>query len=532
MLNLTAYLILAAFLTVIIGLGYLAYRRTKTSKDYMVGGGNNHPFLMAMAYGSTFISTSAIVGFGGTAAMFGMGLLWLAFCNIFVGILLAFIVFGKPTQRLGRKLNAMTFPELLGKHFKSRFIQKYASLIILLAMPLYASAVMIGAARFLETVLFLDYTTAVIIFAVIVAAYVITGGLKGIFYTDAFMGTLMFVGMVMLLVITYMNLGGITGAHQALTSMANLVPDSLAAKGHQGWTSMPAFGSEIWWVVVSTLVMGVGIGVLAQPQLIVRYLTVQGPKELNRAVPVGGIFILMMTGVAFVVGALTNVYFFQTSGQISLAASMDPLTKLPNIDKIIPLYINQAMPSWFPYVFLLTMLSAAMSTLSGQFHVMGTSLSYDLYKKGGLMGNRLAIIAALIVSVWLTFKMPPNIIAVATAVFFGLCAASFLPTYTAALFWPKATKYGAIASMVTGSVVSLLLMIFVHAKEAGALGISQAVLGRATMVGFPWTVIDPMVISLPIAAIVLVVVSLATQEETSLMADMISEKDFVEPQEI
>jgi len=532
MSNLTSYLLVALFLLVVVVLGFLAYRRTHTAKDYLVGGGNNHPFLMAMAYGSTFISTSAIVGFGGTAAMFGMSLLWLAFCNIFVGILLAFLVFGKPTQKLGKALNAMTFPELMGKRYNSRFIQQYASLVILLAMPLYAAAVMIGAARFLETVLHLNYTSAVIIFAVIVAAYVITGGLKGIFYTDAFMGTLMFIGMVMLLVVTYTNLGGVTAAHQALTDMAGLVPDSLAAKGHLGWTAMPAAGSEIWWVVISTLVLGVGIGVLAQPQLIVRYLTVKGPKELNRAVPVGGVFILMMTGVAFLVGALTNVYFFQTAGQISLAASMDPVSGLPNIDKIIPLYIEQAMPSWFPYVFLLTMLSAAMSTLSGQFHVMGTSLSYDLYKKSGLLGNRLAIVAALIVSVWLTFKMPPSIIAVATAVFFGLCAASFLPAYAAALFWPRVTKQGAIASMISGSMCSLLLMLFVHAKEASAIGISEAILGRVTLIGFPWTVIDPMVLSLPLSAIVLVAVSLATQPDRDFLQELSLKKGLADSGEI
>ena len=79
---------------------------------------------------------------------------------------------------------------------------------------------------------------------------------------------------------------------------------------------MPLFGwgdpkYNLWWIVISTVVMGVGIGVLAQPQLVVRFMTVKSDRELNRAVLVGGIFILMMTGVAFTVGALSNVYFYQ-----------------------------------------------------------------------------------------------------------------------------------------------------------------------------------------------------------------------------
>ena len=44
-----------------------------------------NPIVMALSYGATFISASAIVGFGGVAAAFGMGIQWLCFLNMFVG---------------------------------------------------------------------------------------------------------------------------------------------------------------------------------------------------------------------------------------------------------------------------------------------------------------------------------------------------------------------------------------------------------------------------------------------------------------
>jgi SSS family solute:Na+ symporter len=56
---------------------------------------------MALSYGATFISTAAIVGFGGTAANYGMGILWLVFLNILVGIFIAFVLFGKRTRKMG-----------------------------------------------------------------------------------------------------------------------------------------------------------------------------------------------------------------------------------------------------------------------------------------------------------------------------------------------------------------------------------------------------------------------------------------------
>ena len=224
-----------------------------------------------------------------------------------MGVFLAFIVYGKRTRKMGHNLGAMTFPELLGKRFDSKFVQYFSGLVIFFGMPMYASVVLIGAARFIETTLAIKFDLALLIYTIIIAVYVIWGGLKGVMYTDALQGTIMFIGMTILLVMTYAHLGGITAAHQALTNIASMVPQNLAAQGHTGWTSMPTFGSAWWWTMVSTIVMGVGIGVLAMPQLVIRFMTVKSDRELNRGVLIGGIFLLAMTGVAYVVGSLTNV---------------------------------------------------------------------------------------------------------------------------------------------------------------------------------------------------------------------------------
>jgi SSS family solute:Na+ symporter len=74
-------IIVLIYLALIIYVGYVAWRRTKTADDYMVAGRATHPFIMALSYGATFISTAAIVGFGGVAGVYGLGLLWLPFMN-------------------------------------------------------------------------------------------------------------------------------------------------------------------------------------------------------------------------------------------------------------------------------------------------------------------------------------------------------------------------------------------------------------------------------------------------------------------
>jgi len=501
------------YLMAVFYLSWYGYKRTREVEDFMVAGRKAHPFVVALSYGTTFISTSAIVGFGGVAGLFGMGLLWLTFLNIFVGIFIAFVLFGTRTRRMGKNIGAITFPELLGKRFKSRFIQGFSGVLIFLFMPLYAGIVLIGAARFIEVTLNIDYNIALLIFVVIIAAYVITGGLIAVMYTEALQGTIMFVGMLLLLIFTYVILGGVSGAHQGLTELAALAPASLTAGGFNGWTAFPTLGSPIWWTLVSTIVLGVGIGVLAQPQLAVRFMTTASDRSLYKATAIGGVFILMMTGVAFIVGALSNLYFYRTEGLISVAAAGG------NIDKIIPMYITSAMPDFFVVIFMLTLLAAAMSTLASQFHVMGTAIGHDFYRefiRKGKIGftvplTRLGIMFTILLSVILAYTLPISIIARATAIFMGLCAAAFLPMYIGALFWKKMSREGAVASLLVGTVSSLFWLTFVHAKEATALGICKGIFGVDTLLTGTWTVVDPIVVALPISLVVAFAVSLFTK---------------------
>jgi len=498
--------------------GYVAWRRTKTADDYLVAGRETHPFIMALSYGATFISTAAIVGFGGTAGVYGMGLLWLTFLNILVGIFIAFVLFGKRTRKMGHNLGALTFPEFLSRRFDSKFIQYFSGLVIFFGMTLYSSVVLIGMARFAETTLSIDYNIALVVLAVIVALYVIFGGIRGVMYTDALQGTIMFVGMFILLVATYWMLGGVVDANQALTNLVNVVPAkataTATATGFTGWTSMPALGSPFWWTLVSTLILGVGIGVLSQPQLVVRFMTVKSNKELNRAVLVGGIFILLMTGTAFIVGALSNVYFFDKIGQLAMQAAGG------NADKIIPAFITSAMPLWFAYLFMITLLSAAMSTLSAQVHTQGTALGRDIYetvinKKGGasVMIARLGIAIAMIIAVIMGFILPANIIAVGTSMWFSITAAAFLSMYVFALFWKGCTKVGAISGLVVGTLMSLFWLVFEYKKSAEALGVAKALTGQAVLTtSVPWPTVDPIVIALPVAFVVTIVVSLLTKK--------------------
>ena len=271
--------------------------------------------------------------------------------------------------------------------------------------------------------------------------------------------------------------------------------------------------------------MGVGIGVLAQPQLAVRFMTVKSDRELNRAVLVGGVFILLMTGTAFTVGALANVYFFNESGQIAFfAANKD-------IEQIIPEFMKRFMPFWVCDIFFVTLMAAAMSTASGQFHVMGTSAGRDLFDAFGknlssgasILVTRLGILVTLIASVLLAYILPVffesgiAIVARGTAIFMGLCAATFLPMFVGGLYTKRITKSAAIWGGLAGFIVSLLWILFVHEKESSVFLVCNAIFGRPSFFGetrtgfILWSEMDALFIGLPVSLVVTVLLSFVTK---------------------
>jgi len=524
-------IIIIAYLALVGYLGFVGYKQTKNTEDYLIAGRDTHPFIMALSYGATFISTAAIVGFGGVAAWLGNSLLWLTFFNIFIGIFVAFVFLGNPTRKMGYRLNAHTFPEFLGKRFDSKFIQMFGAIIILLFMPLYATAVLIGGTHFIALYFSVDYHMALLVFSIIITAYVIAGGLKGVMLTDALQGSIMFIAMIILLFVTFDSLGGISEAFSKLdsvwtttvieplsnVSMKDLKPGGpdfmmklSTLWGFEGWNKMPIFLSNGWLFVITTIVFGVGIGVLAQPQLIVRFMTVSSKRELNRAVLIGGVFILSMTGIVFIVGSLTNAWYYEFN------EGRNALQSAGSIGKVIPHFINIAMPKWFSFIFLFALISAAMSTLSSQFHTMGTAVGRDLFEQiskkdlNSTMVTRVGIIIMIIISVIMAyfFDEQPAIIARSTAIFFALCASIFLPSFIGGLFWRRVTTTGAISSMLTGFVASSFWLLFVHFKEAKALGLCKALFGTHSLIGGKIAFVDALVIALPLSAIVLIVVSL------------------------
>jgi len=489
--------------------GYMGYKKTKTKEDYFVAGRKMGGFVIAFSYGATFISAVALIGFSGIASLYGHSILWLSFLNIFIGIFIAFVFFGFRTRKIGLSLNAMTLPELLGRRFNSIRLQAVSGIIIAVVMVAYTSAVFLAIASLFELSFGIPYQICVVIFTIIVALYLVAGGLYAVMWTHAVQGILMVIGMVIITLWIYLSLGGLIPAHEAAaaltTSDLTALGTPAAVLAPNGLTSMPPLFSEPFMMIL-TLLFGVGIGVLAQPQLITRYLTAKNEKALRLAIPLGGVFILVMTFTAFSIGPLCNVLMKQNG-------LLYPGTP----DKVLPLIVSteSLFPQWFLFLFLFAILSAAMSTASALFHTAGASIGRDVCEKGilkqcsnkqSILISRLATLVLIFVTLLITLN-PLDVVAFMTAFFFGLMACTFLAPYTLMLYWKKTSRQGAWIGMLGGFLFTMAWYILIYFKTA------PNIIGSSLVADYHINMLDPLFIGVPLSFMLVILFSLIFKQD-------------------
>ncbi|MDR1403945.1 MAG: sodium:solute symporter family protein [Candidatus Methanoplasma sp.] len=526
---------LAVFIGATILLGVYGYRNTKNNQEFLLGRNKSNSVLIALSYGATFLSASAIIGFGGQAATHGMSLIWLCFLNLFLGLFVAFVVFGTRVRRIGRKLGASTFADLLGKIYGSKGIRAFTAIIIVVMMPIYCAAVLKGGVNSLVVLTGLyDFQDLIlIIVAVVVGLYVVYGGIIAVMYNDALQAGIMFIGMAVILVVTLVSVGGFTAANVSLSDLWSSGAGSSAGtlEGFGGWTSFSSFGTPEWMTVVSTFLLGVGIGALTQPQLVVRFMSAKNDRMLKRSMIIGSIFMVVIVGSAYTVGALSNVYFFENYGETAFQYLGG------KVDFIIPEFVLDVFSGIrfgdvFICLFILSLICAAISTISALMHTIGVAGGYDLFTllknrknentedSRSLRVNRSVTAVVMILLVVYCYLMPDDIIAKATSLFMGLTAAALLPTMAYGLYSKRPRKDAAFASILAGTIAYLFWALFINAGTSVFLPVCKWLTGNKVLfMDSSLMYVDALIISLPLSVLTLALVCAVKRNSAGKLND-------------
>jgi SSS family solute:Na+ symporter len=138
---------------------------------------------------------------------------------------------------------------------------------------------------------------------------------------------------------------------------------------------------------------------------------------------------------------------------------------VPNASDFIFVYgVQAAMPSMFLWgIFAVIVMAAVMSTTDRLMLTIGTYFSWDIYKKilrpdapekQVLLVSQISVFVAAAVTLLLALN-PPDMLVWLIWAGLGIMYATFAVPLLAGLYWRRATREGALASMAIGLIASL-----------------------------------------------------------------------------
>ncbi len=460
---------LSLYAAMIIIIGIIGLRKTKSFSDYFLGGGNIGPWMSAFSYGTAYFSAVVFIGFAGKVGWgFGLSGIWIGIFNALIGVLAVWGILGWKIKKMSIEYNVATMSEFFEKRYNSKFLKLFSSANIFIFFIPYSAAVFIGLSYLFQSSFpGIEYWHAVVFMGVFTSIYLVLGGYKSMTMIDTVFGMIMTVGVVVLLVFTLGKGGGITSI---TTTLSKINPKLTEIIGPPGW-----------WPLFS-LIFLTSVAPFAMPQLIQKFYAIKDKKSIKIGMYASTFFALLIGGVAYFIGSTTRVIL--TIDKFPHLYENGNLIKT-KVDALMPELLNFVVPESLTIIILILILSASMSTLAALVLISSSSLVKDFYAgfinknaddKKLTMLMRLGSVFFIFISVIIALIKPDSIVAI-LGISWGAIGSAFLGPFIWGLFTKFANKFGAISSGVIGLSITLILYITgMSSPQAGTIGMIVSLL--------------------------------------------------------
>ena len=428
-------IVMVIYFAILVVVGFVTQRSTKSTADYHIGGRRIGAMVSALSFVAAYFSSVVIIGGGGYGYKYGLSTLWIAAINVLIGCFLAWLVLGKRTRELTKKLKAVTMPDFFAKRYHLPFARIFVSIVISLFLIIYNVSILKGLGDTFNVLLGIDYKWGVVISGLIVLVYVSYGGYLAVVWTGFIQAIIMGVSLILLLTNTLRVTGGLTAGVTALKAIDTGLVETPGLWGFPGMISY---------------VLVVSLGVWGMPQMLARFYSIKD----NKAVRNGALIATIGGCIAFIpylVGALARTKF----------------PGLENADLAIPMMVNTYLPTIVIAIFFVGVIAAGMSTFSSVLIIsagalirdlLKTSFSFKINDKQEIQWSMFSSFIIGLISILLALK-PPGLVLQLTAFSWAVIASTCLAPFLFGLYWNGTTKTGVIFSMVGGFLVSIGWML-------------------------------------------------------------------------
>jgi cation/acetate symporter len=543
-----------------LGLGAYGVRFVRTTSDLLVASRAVTAWWNAAAISGEYLSAASFLGIAGLELQLGASALWQA-VGFTAGYLALLLFVAAPLRRFG----SYTIPDFAEARLRSPPLRMLAAAVVLVIGVFYLLPQLKGAGLALNVVTGAPYWVGVVVVAAIVAVNVAIGGMRGITYVQAFQFWVKVFAVSVPVIVLLIHLGGlparsalfgrdyphagsrgltvklaspqrvefpaagsfsvdgrivrvVAGRHVTLPRgrvrlpAGGIVPmaDGITPQRGTQW-SRPVGGSgEASPLLIYSLLIATFLGTMGLPHILVRFYTNPDGTAARRT-------------TVRVLGLLAMFYLFPAFYG-ALGRALTPQLYVTGQTDDVVLRLPQA--AWPGTVgTLLGALVAAgafaafLSTSSGLLVSLAGTISHDIWprlakgKPSGVATRRrwfrVAAVAAIFPPAALALLAQSVDIAILVGWAFAIAASTFCPLFLLGIWWTRLTARGAAAGMIVGmgiATTAILIGLAMGDPETGA----GALLAQ------------PAVASVPLAFLVMIVVSLRDPRRLDPAAEMLA----------
>ena len=441
-------IVFLAYFAALIGIAVFRSRQMQEMSDYVLAGRRVGSFTSALSSGSSATSGWTMLVFPALAFMNGAVEFWTVL-SIVLGIWLTWAIYAKRLRRYTIAAeNSLTFPEFFEKRFGDEWgvLRTLSAVIALFFITFYISSGLIAGSKLLNTVFGLDGIVGILVTLVAVASYTFIGGFLAVSRTDVFQALIMLAGFFILpLTLFFIT----SDPFQGLEGMSAGFWNPFTDASGQGITVTFLLSAAGW-----------GLGSFGSLRILQRFMAVESEERINPSRNISTLW----TTLIFVFGLFLGLIAVPALAE---AGHMDDVAADP--ERLYLVAATVFFPPIIAGVLLSAVIAAVMSTADSQLLLASAIATDDLplirryayakryvYVLGAFarvwLGRFLLVVVGLIAALLSIFN-PDSVFNLVSYAWGGMGAA-FGPLILLALYWRRFNFWGAITSLLTGTVVA------------------------------------------------------------------------------
>ena len=448
-----------------------------------------------LAIAGDFMSATTVLGVVGF--YFGGGVdTMIYFVAPLAAMCLILLWIAGPLRRLGR----FTLGDVLVARLADPRMRAFSGVSTIVISLLYLLAQLVGAGALISVLFGLSFNASVIIVGALMAIYITFGGMLAATWVQIIKAVLLVCAIIALSGFAIVHAGGLGGLY-----------DRAAAIHPLGERLFQFGGMKYDLFSAVSLAVGMTLGILGLPHLLIRFFTVPDEAAARKSIVVACAIIGLVFILTFAVIGPASVAF--VTGNPAFLGPTGAIRGGPNM---VAVHMADAVGGDVLFgIFSAVAFATILAVVSGLTIAIASAASHDVVaafrtiradsEHGELTIFRIAAVTASVVAVALAILFQKENVAYLVALAMTVAASTNFPVIALSLYWRGLTAVGALTGGLVGLVSSVTLIVL-------SPGVWVRVLHHPAAI-FPADY--PALISCPLAFLVCWAVSKATQAKAA-----------------